>query len=125
MKVITFQQRFASLVKEGRKPHTIRPRRVNAIKPGDKLSLRQWSGRPYRSKQKKLMETTCTHVAEFQLESYALMKINGQRLHLDEQESLAKVDGFKDLCEMINWFEKTHELPFNGVIIYWEPFPKK
>jgi uncharacterized protein YqfB (UPF0267 family) len=58
-RTIMFQPRFARLVESGAKTQTIRvkskakhPRPLP--KPGDFLSLREWEGKPYRSKQRKL-----------------------------------------------------------------------
>jgi hypothetical protein len=47
-----FQDRFADKVRDGRKLHTIR--KTARCKVGDTLSLRRWSGTPYRSKQELL-----------------------------------------------------------------------
>ena len=32
---------------------------------------------------------------------------------------LARLDGFSSVLEMAKWFEKTHGLPFEGVLIRW------
>jgi hypothetical protein len=51
MKVLMFQPRFAPLVEAGTKTQTIRPVRRRPIVVGDELSLRAWTGLPYRSPQ--------------------------------------------------------------------------
>jgi len=32
---------------------------------------------------------------------------------------LARLDGFKSAAAMFDWFEKTHGLPFEGLLIRW------
>lgn len=59
MKVLLFQPRFANLVAAGTKRQTIRPTRKIPIVRGDDLSLRQWQGLPYRSKQVELARGLC------------------------------------------------------------------
>ena len=33
--------------------------------------------------------------------------------------AIAKADGFGSWEEMLDWFEKTHGLPFEGLLIRW------
>jgi hypothetical protein len=61
MRVIMFQDRFAELVRGGDKCQTIRW--SARCRPGDVLSLRRWTGKPYRSKQETLREAVCTAVS--------------------------------------------------------------
>ena len=49
--VLMCQAQFAPMVESGDKRRTIRPRRKRPVKMGDHVSLRQWTGKPYRSKQ--------------------------------------------------------------------------
>ncbi len=56
---------FEDAVKEGRKIHTIRcnfpfwEKRIREVQNGKaKISLRQWTGKPYRSKQKEIAVLT-------------------------------------------------------------------
>ena len=37
----------------------------------------------------------------------------------EEVDELARADGFDDWEYMLNWFEKTHGLPFEGLLIRW------
>ncbi len=52
-----FKPRFAKLVKAGKKLQTIRPLPNRIPRSGDTLSLRTWKGKPYRSKQRLILET--------------------------------------------------------------------
>lgn len=127
MIVLTFQPRFAGLVRTGAKRQTIRLERKRPIKPGDELSLREWSGRPYLSKQNVLRDgERCSSTEEFRIENHGfedfnltMFHLNGNMLDLLDMEKLALADGFSDLYEMYTWFCKTHGIPFKGVLIKW------
>ena len=125
-RVIMFQARFMIAVEVGTKPHTIRPVRKLAIKVGDLLDLRTWTGLPYRSKQRKLREAVCTAVTPIELcfvRHRLLVWVRGAKpKHLSRTaiETLARRDGFTDSAEMAHWFDKMHGLPFAGVLIEWE-----
>lgn len=123
MIVVMFQPRFAPLVESGVKRHTIRPKRKRRpVTCGDELSLRQWSGAPYRSKQRIIGLEICSSVGEITI-NYGLYApfvwINNVMLSLKQVEELAVNDGFTDAKDMQSWFNSTHSLPFHGVIIYW------
>ena len=112
MRVILFQDRFAELVRTGQKKQTIRKKA--RCKPGDELSLRKWTGKPYRSKQETLLNTKCKEVGAIRIEdgpapAGVLMIVEGW----------AHADGFSSFIEMQEWFRKTHGLPFEGEVITW------
>lgn len=126
MKVLMFQPRFAPLVKAGTKRQTIRPKRNRPIKPGELLSLRQWQGKPYRSKQKFLIESTCRGTDDIAMsESNSngkirfVLSVNGIKLTIPRIEILARLDGFTCGFEMWTWFREEHGFPFRGDIIRW------
>lgn len=113
MRVIMFQDRFADKVRDGSKPHTIR--KTARCKPGDLLSLRRWTGKPYRSKQEVLREVICTAVCDVLIFPCDVTidrnQVSGQHL--------AVKDGFGSWEEMRDWFDKVHGLPFRGWLIEW------
>lgn len=109
MRVILFQDRFAELVRSRQKKQTIRKKA--RCRPGDELSLRRWTGKPYRSKQETLLNTRCAEV---------LCVIVDEGKTTPKGEAFAKADGFESLAEMQDWFHRTHGLPFHGEIIVWE-----
>ncbi len=125
MTVVTFQPRFHEPVRLGTKPHTIRAERKRPIKPGDKLSLRGWSGSPYRSPQFVLRETECVSVTPIQIfpfEIHLFTATHWQPLGRSVCDDMAKADGFPGgFPEMLDWFENVHGLPFTGVLIRWAP----
>lgn len=113
MRVILFQDRFADKVRDGSKTHTIR--KTARCKPGDVLSLRRWTGKPYRSEQETLREAVCTAVHAVTIFPFDVT-VDGQRV---PGQHLAVKDGFRDWDEMREWFENVHGLPFVGWLIEW------
>lgn len=110
MRVFLFKERFADLIVSGQKTTTIRA--TAWCKPGDDLSLRKWTGKPYRSKQAVLMDTKCQSVSP---------------IFVDEAPSpqdqltpeIARGDGFSSVEEMREFFRSVHGLPFHGDLIAW------
>lgn len=120
MVVRLFQSRFAPLVKSGAKLQTVRPVPKRMPKVGDAISLREWTGKPYRSPQRVLKESVITRVSPIKMDSECGISVDGWLLcHIEEKE-FAQADGFKDSTEMIQWFAKTHGLPFYGICIVWK-----
>ena len=116
MRVILFEPRFAELVKSGKKHQTIR--KSARCRAGDVLSLRRWSGLPYRSKQVILKQVTCSKVVGVTVD-WRGVTFEGSNIRIADEEVLAHADGFQSFIEMADWFAKTHSLPFSGEIIYW------
>lgn len=113
-----FQPRFAPMVEAGTKLQTIRPwpKRCPAI--GQRISLRAWTGKPYRSKQRVLAEGSVT--------DFKVVAIYPEDVVLDgvpvfDPDGFARADGFRDMADMLAWFAETHGLPFHGVMICWKP----
>ena len=117
-----FKPRFAALVEAGTKTQTVRPTPARMPKAGDKLSLRTWTGKPYRSKQRVLREATVLYVARIKLDVFD-MWFDGALASEAEQEAFAVADGFSCANEMLDWFENEHGLPFEGVVIVWQNIP--
>lgn len=118
MIVKLFMPRFARLVKCGRKTMTIRPQPWRMPRVGEVISLREWTGKPYRSKQRVLKESVVKQVEQVQMNTVSM--IVGDRVLVgDELFRFAFADGFESAGEMFDWFAKTHGLPFRGVAIYW------
>lgn len=126
MSVIMFQDRFAEKVRDGSKPHTIRRLRKRPIKVGERLSLRRWTGKAYRSKQEVLRDCECESVVPITIEYSENGRVgfrlgrDGWRLDAKEISTLAIDDGFDSAASMVQWFIDTHGLPFHGVIIEWK-----
>lgn len=123
--VIMFAPQFAQKVELGIKPTTIRGTRKRVINVGDTLSLREWLGKPYRSKQRILRTATCTKVEVFGITGplaggRSFVTIERARLPIEEANELAMMDGFTDIHALIEWFRDVHGLPFVGVRIHWD-----
>jgi len=112
MRVFLFQDRFAGGVKAGTKRQTIRAKA--RCKPGDELSLRRWTGKPYRSKQEILRAgETCRAVEP------VVIPRREDDLSPGDAEAMAHADGFACWADMQAWFLHTHGLPFHGEIVKW------
>lgn len=133
MALYNFQKRFAPAIEAGAKRHTIRAKRKCPTKVGEELylytGLRQTGARKLRLPEDEVPH--CTKVQDIQIDwgiaysvalcsevLYRSVRIDGQLLDLDECESLAMADGFKDFEEMMQ-FWPDNRLPFEGDIIHW------
>ena len=117
-----FKPQFAPLVLSGEKCQTIRPTPKRMPRCGHRISLRQWSGKPYRSKQRILRESIITEVEPIRITENCIILGQGDcSFPLNEQQmwKLAKADGFNTLQDMLEWFNVMHGLPFDGVMIKW------
>lgn len=121
MRVITFQPQFHDLIESGRKTSTIRLRA--RCKPGDTLSLRAWTGLPYRSKQRELRSVTCAAVRPIRLLMRAhhgfallLIAIEGQEIDCQTRAELAQKEGFDGVIEMTQWFAANHKMKPGDVL---------
>lgn len=113
-----FQPRFKPMVRDGSKANTIRPTPKRMPRVGDRISLRCWSGKPYRSKQEIIGESTITSVETCAIDEHGSI-IGGC---WSNGEALAKMDGFSDFQEMLEWFRKEHKSDsFEGIFIAWTP----
>ena len=119
-RTVMFQAAFARLVEAGTKRQTVRPLRQRPIQAGDRLSLREWTGAPYRSKQRVLREAVVTRTVNVCLGNYGMNLEDGPMLTPQEEHAFAMADGFTDAEQMRQWFIRTHNgLPFDGVVIEW------
>lgn len=115
---LMFQPQFEPLIVSGRKYHTIRPKRKVPLRPGQPLSLRVWTGKPYRSPQREFHAANVQKVVPIRIESNRVI-LDGKELTVPEIKELAWHDGFADAFSARDWFQNTHGLPFEGEIIYW------
>ena len=100
------------------KLHTIR--KSGRIRLGMKLSLREWSGLPYRSKQDIIIDTNCKLVQKIRVCQNSF----GRFVYIDDREEplpepeverLARNDGFENADQFFSWFG----FDFSGHIIHW------
>lgn len=116
-----FQRRFAADVAAGRKRQTVRPKPKVLPRAGDWLEGREWVGRPYWSKQRKLVEGAIDCVVPVVIERRRV-SVAGQMFAGEQDlERFARDDGFTSWSELVAWFEHEHGLPFRGILIGWDP----
>jgi hypothetical protein len=116
-----FKPQFAPLVQSGEKQQTIRPAPKRTPKVGDLIDCREWEGKPYRSKQRKLGIWPITEIKDVTIWEAGLIFIDEMALNFNESKEVAQADGFKNPKDMIQWFSDTHGLPFVGILISWRP----
>ena len=125
MRVRMFKPQFAPLVKSGAKRQTIRPTPKRMPKVGDMESWREWTSKPYRSPQVELAQVEITNVETITIDETAdsfylnlpHRPLRGAFMNSSEWKAFAKADGFECILELIQWFKKTHDLPFSGIVI--------
>ena len=108
------------------KTQTIRKMRKRPIKAGDTLYL--YTKQRTRN-SRKLGEVTCKSADHIEMDEICYsngdvmgywIAINGQELRCcDEQDALARADGFENREEFFEWFGTHHGMPFDGQLIKW------
>jgi hypothetical protein len=121
--VFVFQNRFEAPILAGRKPHTIRGHRRDGrprAKVGETISLRVWTGKPYRSKQREFARAVVEFAFPVRITDKTITRVDyAPRQVRLVKEWIARNDGFRDWSEMRDWFAATHGLPFEGVLVKW------
>lgn len=118
MPALNFQARFAPLVESGEKRQTIRAMRKDGRdpKPGDTLYL--YTGMRTKACW-KFGEARCKSVERIQIRVANIAVGDRPGSTGSQCDAVAVADGFADFGEMLAWFEKTHGLPFEGLLIRW------
>ena len=127
MALLGFKKEFAGLVEVGMKRQTIRAERAHPVKVGERLILAEGvRTKAYR----QLGETVCTEtfpVAMIRTNGTFKWFINGGAVRLNDPVlvDIAQRDGFMDVTEMSNWFDRQHLArtgndAFIGNVIRWE-----
>lgn len=129
MRVLTFMPEFHEAIRSGVKRSTIRAKA--RCKPGDELSLRCWTGLPYRSPQAELRAPVrCQGVLPVALWSpragvLEVLLAGARPLHGDALEAFARGEGFADFATMQEWFLRVRKIKpgheFLGELIHWNP----
>lgn len=116
MGLYNFKAQFVAPILAGEKTHTIRATRANPDKPGNTLHL--YTGLRHKG-ARLLMRATCTKVEQVTISAlFGRIMINGELLDDEEQEQLARRDGFKSHYDMMQFWHG--RLPFEGHIIHWK-----
>lgn len=134
MKVLTVSRRFlgkhpragqpthfVKQILEGRKLHTIRENAKGYFKDGDEVSLRWWSGKPYRSAQVEFKQV-CIGIQPVRI----VYCSNGMRAFVEDKkiwaEDLIAADGLTR-ADFVNWFFVPGKFgEFRGDILHFTKF---
>lgn len=130
--LIGFQERFADLVESGKKTQTIRALRKDGRVPaiGERAYL--WT-RVRTPQRRKLGEGIITYSGEITLDGRRCDSVPGAWLSADavvngydldtssvlSLHDLAIADGFESEVGLLDFFDRTHGLPFAGHLIRW------
>lgn len=121
MNVILFQNRFESSILAGVKDCTIRARRKDGrprAREGEMISLRLWTGRPYRSKQRELAQRTVKFTFPVRVDKQGIERLDLAGVRLVPSR-MAKALGFENWHEAREWYHRIHGLPFEGILIHF------
>ena len=126
MPAYNFQSQFAEAVARGDKCQTIRANgKRRHASPGERLQL--YTGMRTKACRKLVtpdpvcvstlrVELVSSNVARFS----CFLEIDRVRLSQEQEDAFAQADGFSSFYDMVEWFKKTHGLPFEGVLIRWQ-----
>ena len=119
MSALNFKARFVPMIESGEKHQTIRALRLDGRNPkkGDTLYL--YTG--MRTKNcRKLKEVVCKSVEQITIEECSTIIFVGVApLTINQMIKMSKSDGFETLYDFVDFFRKTHGLPFHGLLIKW------
>lgn len=126
--VKTFIPDMARKVEAGTKRQTVRPwpERVQDIpRAGHRISCREWTGRPYNSKQRELCRGDIIEVHKIEIRRGSIFLDNDDSSITftapQRMTEFAKADGFESLHDFHAWFLKKRVSKFVGVLIMWRP----
>ncbi len=124
MPALNFKNQFVPKILSGDKSSTIRGKRKNPIKPGDRLIL-------YTGMRTKLCQPIGTAICDF-IRPVIIAEDNPltffqslNEWHTMPIEDLYRMcvnDGFSDYEEMKTFFRNQYGLPFEGDLITWKDF---
>lgn len=116
-----FQPRFAEMVRNRSKRQTCRPVPKKPIIAGELLSLRKWTGAPYRSKQELLLHATAKTIRPIEIWPVSgRIAIDGKTLGHDALGAFALADGFSAPWDFFSFFRGQYlEDFFQGIVIEW------
>ena len=129
MPAYNFKPQFADAVQFGSKRQTIRAlgKRRHA-RPGQPIQL--YTGMMHKTCRKLIdPDPICTDVQRIRIEKFPAknkhdcdffqMYLDGKAMFRHEVHELAVKDGFNSTEDFFQFFDKTHGMPFEGVLIRW------
>ncbi|MEW6490195.1 MAG: ASCH domain-containing protein [Thermodesulfobacteriota bacterium] len=118
MPALNFAARFAPLVESGQKRQTLRARRRDGRDPKAGQTLHLYAGMRTQG-CRKLRQVLCKAVRPVRVSRGGDILVAGELLALSAGEAFARADGFTDVAELVDWFDRVHGLPFEGCLIQW------
>lgn len=115
---------FVAKVRAGTKRQTIRPARKHPHKVGEILDLREWKGKPYRSKQRHIIFARVTDYAPITIFPNGFEQDMIFTPRPSDIRRMAIADGFANWGDLRAWFSAHYDLPFRGFLTVWEPLPE-
>jgi len=120
---LTFEQRFAELVRNGSKRQTIRSLDREPPAVGDQLQFFQ-AILTADSPMHLDPAPVCTSVQRIRIfkarSTWTAVELDGEYLILIHIRDLALAEGFASTMDFLRYFERRRGLPFEGVLIKWE-----
>jgi hypothetical protein len=125
MIVRTTHSRFVAPILARAKTTTIRP----TPWPIGLVELREWSGRPYHSRQVPVAVVYVKATQRFILDLTnvsigALNHLGLPKVHRHDDveylDTVARMDGFMDWFTMRDWFAAMYDLPFEGFRMHFD-----
>ncbi len=123
MKYFLFAPRFVEPIERRTKRQTIR--KAARCEPGEVVSLRRWTGRPYGSKQTEIVPPVRVEavlpvrIAVDRLENQAVIVVGTEVLEHDELCRFVRADGFNCVSDFIDHWSKRPAI-FEGFLHTWE-----
>jgi len=123
MVAYNFKKEFVEAVETGKKTQTIRALRKGRSRhasPGEALQL--YTGMRTNNCKKLLPDPVCFNVQAIMITKDPFVCVVLDKYLLSDKtiEEMAIADGFKSVEAFAAFFDETHGLPFEGVLISWE-----
>ena len=118
MPSFNFKRRYADMIVNGTKRQTIRAPRKDHRNPqvGDDLALYV----DQRSKRcRKLLDVRCSDRKNVTID-HDFCALGEQLLNPGQRDIFAIADGFDSFDELVGFFDADRELPFHGLVYYWQ-----
>ena len=132
-RVYMFRRRFRKPIVAGVKDQTLRAPRKRKTKVGDLISIREWTGKPYRSTQRRYAWGRCVYSGSALIHVYpgagVHVSLDGRVLRPAEVERFARRDGFEGAADFALWYLRdAPDAPGPGVhprdVVRWKLVPR-
>jgi len=122
MVAYSFKKQHVPKIRDYTKLQTIRGHRKRHARPGESLQL--YTGQRTPECEKLIPDPTCKSVHQIKIAESRhdfQISVDDEPLGCFEVQNLAIADGFESAVDFFEFFKKTHDFPFEGVLIKWHP----